>query len=322
MDKIKWGIIGCGDVTEVKSGPALQKAQGSQLVAVMRRNGKLAEDYARRHNVPRWYDDSTALIGDEEVNTVYVATPPSSHKKYTIATAEAGKPVYVEKPMALNYQECREMIRACQKNKVPLFTAYYRRALPRFLKIKSILDSGILGQILAVNIRLFQKPKQEDLDGQDHWRVKPEIAGGGYFYDLASHMLDLIQYYLGPIQSAIGYQSNSGQLYEAEDNVVASFSFNDGVLGTGIWNFYASRELDETEILGTNGYLKYSTFQDEPIILHSESNEEKYEIDNPAHIQQPLIQTVVEDLLGKGTSPSTGKTGALTNKVMEQIFNN
>ncbi|HMA62067.1 MAG TPA: Gfo/Idh/MocA family oxidoreductase, partial [bacterium] len=271
---------------------------------------------------PRWYDDAAALIADKEVNAIYVATPPSSHKKYTIAAAEAGKPVYVEKPMALNYNECQQMIKACQHNNVPLFVAYYRRALPRFLKIKSLLDSGYLGQILAVNVRLFQKPKQKDLKGADHWRVKPEIAGGGYFYDLASHMLDLLQYYLGPIQSASGYQSNSGQLYDAEDNVVASFNFNNKVLGNGIWNFYSSREVDETEILGTKGWLKYSTFKNNPIILQTDGEKELFEIDNPAHIQQPLIQAVVDDLLGKGTSPSTGRTGALTNKVMDQIFNN
>jgi predicted dehydrogenase len=110
MKRIRWGIIGCGEVTEVKSGPALQNARGSELVAVMRRNGKLAKDYAHRHQVPKWYDNANALIHDQDVDAVYVATPPSSHKEHTLAAARAGKPVYVEKPMALNHAECREMI--------------------------------------------------------------------------------------------------------------------------------------------------------------------------------------------------------------------
>src|SRR5882757_10269989 len=103
---IRWGIIGCGDVTEVKSGPALQRATGSALVAVMRRDRAKAEDYARRHGVARAYDDAAALIADPDVDAVYVATPPSSHAAYTLAAARAGKPVYVEKPMALSHAEC------------------------------------------------------------------------------------------------------------------------------------------------------------------------------------------------------------------------
>ena len=145
MRTIRWGIIGCGNVTEVKSGPGFQKARNSALVAVMRRNAALAQDYAGRHGVPRWYDDGAALIADPEVDAVYVATPPSSHKGYVLACAAAGKPVYVEKPMALDHGECEEMIAACRAANVPLFVAYYRRALPRFLKVKELIDGGAIG---------------------------------------------------------------------------------------------------------------------------------------------------------------------------------
>src|SRR5277367_2165196 len=99
-DTIRWGILGCGDVTEIKSGPGFQKATGSKLVAVMRRNGKLAEDYARRHGVARWYDDVDALIHDPEVDAVYIATPPGVHLEMALKVAAADKPAYVEKPMA------------------------------------------------------------------------------------------------------------------------------------------------------------------------------------------------------------------------------
>ena len=152
MDTVRWGIIGCGNVTEVKSGPGFQKARDSSLVAVMRRNGDLAKDYAQRHSVPKWYDDAQALIDDPDVNAIYIATPPSSHKVYTIMAAQAGKPVYVEKPMALNFAECQEMIGACQEAAVPLFVAYYRRSLARFLKIKELLDAGAIGEVRFVSI--------------------------------------------------------------------------------------------------------------------------------------------------------------------------
>ncbi len=156
MEEIKWGIIGCGDVTELKSGPAFNKAEQSQLVAVMRRNAEKAADYAKRHGVPKWYSDADQLINDPEVNAIYVATPPDTHAMYAIAAMKAGKPVYVEKPMARSYAECREMIRVSEETGMPLLVAYYRRTLPAFLKVKELVDGGAIGQPLTVNIRLHK----------------------------------------------------------------------------------------------------------------------------------------------------------------------
>ncbi len=320
MDKVCWGIIGCGNVTEVKSGPGFQNANGSELVAVMRRNKNLAEDYAKRHNVPRWYDDAEKLINDPEVNAVYIATPPSTHKEYTLLVAKAGKPVYVEKPMACNYFECLDMIKACEETKVPLFVAYYRRALPRFLKIKSILGNKTIGDVLNINIQFNKKPAEIDLKREDNWRVDPSIAGCGYFCDLGSHMIDILQYFFGPIKSAKGYSSSQGKLYEAEDMVSTSFIFENGIQGTCNWCFNAGEDLDRTEITGTKGKITYSTFGTEPVILDSNGKIEEFKIENPKHIQQPLIQIIVDDLLGKDKSPSTGKTGAMTNKVIDEVL--
>ncbi len=319
MNKVCWGIIGCGNVTEVKSGPGFQNAEGSELVAVMRRNKNLAEDYAKRHGVPRWYNDAEKLINDPEVNAVYIATPPSSHKEYTFLAANAGKPVYVEKPMAGSYSECLDMIKACDEAKVPLFVAYYRRALPRFLKIKSILDYKTIGDILTINIQFNKKPADID-QREDNWRVNPAIAGCGYFCDLGSHMIDILQYFFGSIKSAKGYSSNLGKLYEAEDTVSASFIFENGIHGTGNWCFNAGEDLDRTEITGTKGKIIYSTFGTEPIILNTTGKTEEFKIENPRHIQQPLIQCIVDELLGKGKSASTGKTGAMTNKVIDEVL--
>src|SRR6476469_2704682 len=136
MKKINWGIIGCGDVTELKSGPAFNKVNNSALVAVMRRDAAKAEDYARRHDVPRWYNEGDKLINDPEVNAIYVATPPSSHEEYAIAAINAGKPVYVEKPMANTYDSACNIERSAKEKNVKLVVAHYRREQPRFKKIK------------------------------------------------------------------------------------------------------------------------------------------------------------------------------------------
>lgn len=320
MKSVRWGIIGCGNVTEVKSGPAFQKARNSELIAVMRRNGKLAEDYARRHGVPKWYDTAGALIRDKEIDAVYVATPPSSHKEYTLSAARAGKAVYVEKPMALTYVECQEMIKVCEQEGVPLFTAFYRRALPRFLKVKAIVDEGLIGDIRGVTVRLYQPPTDEDRRRVPNWRVDPLIAGGGYFVDLGSHMIDLLQYILGPIESVAGSSSNQQHLYAAEDTVSATFTFERGIHGAGLWNFGAGENLELTEIIGSLGKITYSNFKEVPVVLERNGHAEEFEIPHPQHVQQPLIQSVVDELLGSGKSPSSGCSGAMTNWVMDNIL--
>jgi predicted dehydrogenase len=322
MTTIRWGIIGVGDVTEHKSGPAFANADHSALVAVMRRDPAKAADYARRHNVPRWYDDAARLIADPDVDAVYVATPPDTHEHYAVLTAHAGKPCYVEKPMARTYDECLRMISAADRAGTRLFVAYYRRSLPRFLKVKQLLDAKAIGQVRLVNIRLAQPPAKEDLDPNNlPWRVRPEIAGAGRFLDLASHTLDLLDFLLGPITDARGHATNQSQLYPAEDTVTGSFQFTSGPLGNGSWCFTTHHREDTIELLGTDGRITFSTFgPTDPVRLETTGESEEFQIPHPPHIQQPMIQAVVNELLGTGASPSTGQSAARTSRVMDQLL--
>ncbi|MGG1686719.1 Gfo/Idh/MocA family protein [Pseudalkalibacillus sp. NRS-1564] len=322
MKKIRWGIIGCGNVTEKKSGPGFQKAENSELVAVMRRDATLAEDYARRHNVPKWYTNAEALIDDEEVDAIYIATPPSTHKEYAILAARASKLVYVEKPMALNTEECEEMIKACEENDVPLFVAFYRRAMPALLQVKEVIESGALGNIRFVTTVHHKKASEQEKNGNLPWRVQPEISGGGHFFDLASHTLDFLDYVLGPIESVNGFATNQAELYQAEDIVSGSYVFESGVHGTGQWCFNSYKNEDWNEIVGDKGSLLYSTLQERPMILKDEQGEREIEVVYPEHVQQPLIQTIVNELNGEIHSPSTGKTALRTSKVMDQLVAN
>jgi predicted dehydrogenase len=317
---IGWGIIGCGDVTEKKSGPGFQKARHSRLVAVMRRNPERAQDYARRHGVPRWYDDARALIQDPEVDAVYVATPPSSHREHTVLAARAGKPVYVEKPMAMSFAECEEMIAACRTAGVPLFVAYYRRALEKFLKVRQLMADGAIGEPRLVRITFCQQATPEEVSGDLPWRVIPQISGGGRFVDLGSHMLDLLDFLLGPIASVQGHAGNQGGYFEAEDTVTASFAFESGVQGVGSWCFVGPEWTDLTEIVGTKGRIAYSTFDARPVTLVAGDETRELAIPFPPHVQQPLIQTVVDALNGAGVCPSTGESGARTSRVIDTVL--
>jgi predicted dehydrogenase len=314
---IRWGILGCGDVTEVKSGPALQKAQGSALVAVMRRDAAKAADYAKRHGVPRSYSDADALIDDKEVDAVYIATPPGSHAEYALRVAEARKPCYVEKPMARNHAECVAMVEAFRAKELPLFVAYYRRALPRFLKAKERIDAGALGRVTAVTYRHTRHFLPE---GLYQWRLDPVHSGGGLLLDLGSHLLDMVDYLLGPLTDVTGNAANFAG-GPAEDAVSMSFRTAGGAVGSAVWNFAGSQRQDLLEIDGTDGRLEISCFGDEAVRFTSSIREASYSLPNPPHIQQPLIQTIVDELLGRGgPCPSTGETGARTSWVMDQVL--
>jgi predicted dehydrogenase len=295
----------------------------SDVVAVMGRDGEKARAYAAERGIARWYDDAQELIGDEEVNAVYIATPPSSHATYAIMAMKAGKPVYIEKPMASTYEECCRINRISNETGVPCFVAYYRRYLPYFMKVKELVREGAIGRAINVQIRFAQPPLELDYNRENlPWRVQPDISGGGYFYDLAPHQLDILQEILGCILEASGYKSNRGNLYRAEDTLSACFQFDSGLVGSGSWCFVAheSAKEDRIEIVGDKGMICFSTFSFEPIALHTKRGREEFSFVNSEHIQQPLIQAVVDHLLGKSICTCDGESATTTNWVMDKIL--
>ncbi len=313
---VRWGIIGCGDVTEVKSGPGLQKAAGSELVAVMRRDAARAADYARRHGVPRWYGRAEALIQDPAVDAVYIATPPETHAAHALQVAAAGKPAYVEKPMARHGPECDRMIAAFAAARQKLFVAYYRRCLPRFRNVKELLERGDLGRPTSIR---HQYTASSHRDSAGAWRVDAAMAGGGLFLDLGSHLLDLLDFLFGPLAGVSGTAARRAATHAVEDVVTMSFLAG-GIPGTAAWNFAGAARDDILEITGTDGRVTLSVFGNEPARLETADGVREFDRPHPSHVQQPLIQTVVDDLLGRGTCPSTGDSARRTSAVMDQVL--
>eukprot|EP01064_Diplonema_japonicum_P002263 TRINITY_DN11444_c0_g1_i1.p1 TRINITY_DN11444_c0_g1~~TRINITY_DN11444_c0_g1_i1.p1 ORF type:complete len:351 (+),score=64.47 TRINITY_DN11444_c0_g1_i1:62-1054(+) len=319
---VKWGIIGCGNVTEVKSGPAFQKIGGSELVAVMRRDGAKAKDFAARHNVPKWYTSVDDLIADKDVEAVYVATPPSSHADIAVKVMKAGKPVYVEKPMACTVDECTRMTTASKETGQKLWVAYYRRELPGFKKVAELVSSNAIGTVLSVEVTLHQHHPVENYTGPSlPWRVVPEIAGGGLFYDLASHTFDALDMILGPVETATGEAANPRKVHSAAEVVSASFRFASGAVGTGVWSFCAppGTNKDSVVLTGTKGVISFSTFAFTPVQLLVDGTITEFPFLRPDHVQRGLIQTIVGELHGEGVCPSTGESAARTNRVLRDI---
>ena len=319
---IRWGIIGCGSVTEMKSGPPYQLTENFELAMVMRRDAAKAEDYAKRHNVPNWTTDATALIDNPDIDAVYVATPPDTHKFYGLQVANAGKPCCIEKPMAPSYVEALEINNAFQKRNLPLFVAYYRRSLPRFLKIKEWLDGNRIGELRHINWIKTRTASPLDVSKAYNWRTDARIAPAGYFDDLASHGLDLFCFLLGDIAKASGLASNQLGLYSAFDTISGSWIHENGITGSGSWNFGSFQPLDEVKILGSKGEIHFSVLHEEPIKLITKEGEESIFIEHPKHLHEFHVDNMKNHLFGEFAHPSTGKTGLHTSWVMNQILMN
>ncbi|AYN69831.1 gfo/Idh/MocA family oxidoreductase [Euzebyella marina] len=322
MDKknIRWGIIGCGDVTEVKSGPPYQLTEGFKLEAVMRRDESKAADYAKRHEVPSYYSNADQLINDNNIDAVYIATPPDSHKLYALKVAAAGKPCCIEKPLSPSYEESIAIHKAFEEKGLPLFVAYYRRTLPRFLKVKQWLDNGAIGEVRHISWMLSKTPSKIDVKGEYNWRTDASVAPGGYFDDLASHGLDLFGYYFGEFKEVFGISLNQQNLYTAKDAITGTWVHQNGITGTGTWNFGCDRREDKVEIFGSKGKISFAVFEDEDVLLHNEKGTFKEFIAHPKHVQQFHVAALKEDLFGGDKHPSTGTTALHTSWVMDKIL--
>ncbi len=317
MRIIKWGMIGCGSVTEVKSGPAFNKVPNSKLMAVMRRDANKVKDYALRHHVPYYFTNVDELINHPEVDAIYIATPPKFHAAYAEMAMKLGKPVYVEKPMALNVAECETMQLISNSTGVKLVVAHYRRALPLFLKVKKLLAENYIGVVKKVNIKMLKQPSP-NCSSADNWRVFPELAGGGLFYDLAPHQLDLVFFYFGDAMSYHGKSENKAGLYPAEDHVQGTMLLNNNIEFNGTWDFNVSPalETDLFEIVGENGKIAFPVFGNE-IRIHKNGVDEVIHFDPPMHNQQNLIEQVVNYFLGDGVNPCSAADALQSMRVME-----
>ncbi len=320
VEKVRWGFIGAGDVTEVKSGPAFARVPSSSVSVIMRRDAEKARDYAARHGVQRWTTDARAVVEADDVDAVYVATPPSSHAEYVKLAAEAGKPVYVEKPMARTAAEGEEMLAACRATGVPLYVAYYRRALPRFEFVRDLIQGGSLGTPTMVNLALARVAPVGE--ARSAWRWDREAAGAGLLLDLGSHGLDLLDHWLGPVAETRGWSATRQSWSDVPDQVVASMRFASGVLGTAAWDFAAAEARDALTVTLTEGAIEVPVFDEGPVRVRRGAGAVlERVIPHPPHIQEPLIRTVVADILGAmGACQSTGESALRTQRVMDALL--
>ena len=318
---VNWGIIGCGDVCEVKSGPAFNKVANSKLVAVMRRNLDKAKDFAQRHGVPKYYAEAAELINDKEINAVYIATPPSSHESYLEMALKAGKSVYVEKPVSVNSASVERMMEMERRHEGKVSVAHYRRGLPLFNKIKQLIQEDAIGRVKLILLKTLQPPVSKIItQTEDHWRINPEISGGGLFHDLSPHQLDIMYWVFGAPQQVFVQAANQGKLYNAPDLTMVQIAFANDIYFSGVWNFNVGETAtsDSCEIIGDKGTIRFSFFRVSTIELVTSNGTEIFELEYPINIQQPHISNVVRFFRGEGTNPCSLVEALVTMQVMDK----
>lgn len=321
---VNWGIIGCGDVCEVKSGPAFNKVPNSKLAAVMRRNLAKAEDYARRHNVPVFYDDAQQLINDPQVNAIYIATPPVYHEEYTLQSLKAGKPVYVEKPVTMNAASCERMIQMTKDYNNKVVVAHYRRALPLFNKVKSLVQEGVIGNVRLIRLSILQ-PTDSKIIGrtEDNWRIKPELSGGGLFHDLSPHQLDILYWIFGKPPAVYGHALNQSKQYDAPDVTFLEATYDKDIHFSGTWAFNVAEKAteDKCEIIGDKGLLRFAFFRKSTIEVITDTVSETLELEYPVNIQHPMIDAVTRYFRGEGPNPCSLEEALVVMKMMDKTNN-
>jgi predicted dehydrogenase len=215
------------------------------------------------------------------------------------------------------------MNKASMRTGMPLYVAYYRRFLPYFIKVKEILESDQLGTLLYTQVDFQVSPRPDDFNANSlPWRVLPEIAGAGYFYDLACHQLDLFAWFFGKTAWASGKSYNRRGLYKAEDLVFAQVVYESGLPLTGQWCFVAdeNQHADKIRVFGTKAVLEFSTFDFTPIKLVKTDGIAEFLPPNPENIQYWFIRNMVEELQGLRPKTCNGESASQTNWIMDKIL--
>lgn len=320
MAVLRWGILGCGNVAEHKGGPPLYSVDDSKLIAVMRRDHEKAEDFAQRHGAKRAYTDVEKLLSDDEINAIYIATPPHLHCELTIRAARAGKHILCEKPMAMSVSECQQMVDACSEAGVTLMLAYYRNHYPNVEKMKVLMDEDTIGDVVLarINCTAYYNPNRKDLK---NWRINPEISGGGVLMDIGSHRISLLQYLMGDVTSVKGFAETVHLDGTVDDSAVFTLRFESGAHAVANINWNVGIGVDDIEVYGTKGRLRCSPLNSENLTLETKSEGVKTLPQTPLpHTHTGLVKDFINHVKTGEPIRCTGELGLQTNAIIARIM--
>ena len=316
---IRWGIIGCGDIARKRVAAAIQLDEQSQLLAACRRDKSKLQQFCRDFDVPKGYASAEALLADDEIDAVYLATPVNEHLPNTIAAATAGKHVLCEKPMAIDATQCEEMISVCAQHNVELGVAYYRRFYPMVLRMTQLLTAGEIGTPLSVNI-VCATPMSMQPNEDGYWRVIQQVGGGGALMDIGSHRINLLLAMFGEISEVKSFNSTLAADYEAENVSSSLMQFASGTHASLTCLFNTPVDPDRFEIIGTAGRLLASPLNGSELLIDTSAGSRVEQLPPHANLHYPLIADFTASLLEKRRPLVTGEEGRATTDVMDRVY--
>lgn len=319
MKKLRWGLIGCGDIARKRVAPALRDLECCDLVAVARRRADLAQAFASDFGARKHYASWRELLSDSEVDAVYLATPVHLHAEQAIAAAEAGKHVLCEKPLAMNVAECDRMVAAAKANRVKLGVAFYRHFYPIITRAKELIRSGEIGAPVIVQINAFEcfNPAA---DHPRAWLLKKEESGGGPMFDFGCHRIEVLTNLLGPINEVTAQLSNVSFAREVEDTAAALFRFASGACGVLTVTHAAAEAQDTLNVFGTLGSIHIPVLNGNELRVVT-NNRERLESWHPApNIHAPLIGDFVDAVINERPPAVNGETGRAVAMIEEEIY--
>ncbi len=319
MEKLRWGLIGAGDIVRKRVAPALVELSNCELVGVARGRAELAKAFAAEFGVRNVYADWREMLADDEIDAVYVATPVFLHAEQTIAAAEAGKHVLCEKPMAMNAAECDAMIAACSANNVKLGIAYYRRFYPILERVRQVIASGEIGKPVVAQINAFE---YVDLAGDDpqHWFLEKAKSGGGPMMDFGCHRIEVLTDLFGKITRSESMIANVHFDREVEDTAAVLFQFESGTCGTVVVTHAAIESQDTLDIFGTKGSIHIPLLNGSGLEIKSRDGSKIESHPPDLNTHAPLINDFSEAVLMNREARVGGECGRMIAVAEDEIY--
>lgn len=319
MEKLRWGLIGCGDISRKRVIPALKNFEKCELIAVARANQALAECFAQEFSVKRWYQKWQDLITDEEIDAVYIATPVYLHAEQTIAAAKAGKHVLCEKPMAMNAKDCERMIETCKKQEVTLGVAYYRHFYPNIARAKDIILSGEIGETVVVEVQSFEWFNRKRGEPR-YWLLEKELSGGGPMMDFGCHRIEVLQHLFGRIKEVQSRLFNVYFKREVEDTAYVSLLFENQTHAIIRVTHAAYEPRDTLDIFGTRGSIHIPILNSGTLLIKTEKGERTEYHPPHQNVHQPLIEDFTNAVLENRSPAVSGLIGKEVNLILDNIY--
>jgi 1,5-anhydro-D-fructose reductase (1,5-anhydro-D-mannitol-forming) len=319
MRQIAWGLIGCGDIARRRVGPALRDLESCRFLALARARAERAAECAAELGAERAYGTWQELLLDEDVQAVYIATPPHLHAGIAVAAAGAGKHVVCEKPMAPGLEEADAMIAACRAAGVRLSVAYYRHLYPVMARIREILSSGKIGTPLVAQINAFEHHALDPGDPRS-WLLDPEISGGGAMIDFGCHRIEVLLDLLGDVEEIQGMTSRRFAGRAVEDTASALLRFRKGALGLITVSTVLEELKDSLDIFGSEGSLHVPVLNRGLFVVRNSSGEREESCPCHENLHRPYLQAVTEALLEGQAPPVSGELGREVTRIITEIY--